>query len=100
MTYDEEEYAATASWSAPTASNGRVKHYVLQSRLILEDFGPKFYQIVETKTNQTSYLVTIPTTSSNYLYAFRVIVVYENGKKLATTEVKTPREMSINSAMP
>ena len=90
VTYDEEEYAATASWSAPTASNGRVKHYVLQSRLILEDFGPKFYQIVEAKTNQTSYQVTVPTTSSNYLYAFRVIVVYEDGKKLATTEVKTP----------
>ncbi len=90
VTYDEEEYEATVSWSAPTASNGQVKHYVLQSRLILEDFGPKFYHIVETESNQTSYQATVPTTNSNYLYAFRVIVVYENGKKLATTEVKTP----------
>ena len=90
VTYDEEEYEATVSWSAPAASNGQVEHYVLQSRLILEDFGPKFYQIVEAKTNQTSYQVTVPTTNSNYLYAFRVIVVYEDGKILATTEVKTP----------
>ena len=90
VTYDEEEYGATVSWSAPTASNGQVKHYVLQSRLIFEGFGPKFYQIVETESNQTSYQVTVPTTNSNYLYAFRVIVVYENGQRLATTEVKTP----------
>ncbi len=90
VTYDEEEYEATVSWSAPAASNGRVEHYVLQSRQIFEDFGPKFYQIVEAKTNRTSYQVTVPTNNSNYLYAFRVIVVYENGKKLATTEVKTP----------
>ena len=93
VTYDEEEHEATVSWSAPAASNGQVRHYVLQSRLILEDFGPKFYQIVETESNQTSYQVTVPSTNSNSLYAFRVIVVYEDGKKLATTEVKTPKNV-------
>ena len=54
VTYDEEEYEATASWSVPPATNGQVKHYVLQSRLILEDFGPKFYQIVETEDDKNS----------------------------------------------
>ena len=34
--------------------------------------------------------MTVPTTNTNHLYAFRVIVVYEDGKRLATTEVKTP----------
>ena len=91
VTYDEEEYEATASWSAPSATNGQVKHYVLQSRLILEDFGPKFYQVVEAEDDISSYQVTVSNSSnSNHLYAFRVIVVYEDGKRLATTEVKTP----------
>ena len=90
VTYNEEKYEATASWSAPSATRGQVKHYVLQSRLILEDFGSKFYQIVES-SDKSNYQGTVSNaTNSHYLYAFRVIVVYENGQRLATTEVKTP----------
>lgn len=32
-------------------------------------------------------------TNTNYLYAFRVIVVYADGKRLATDEVKTPSKV-------
>ena len=107
VTYDNEEYEATVSWSAPSGTHGQVEHYVLQSRLILEDFGPEFYppvlgeprhdppvprnQIVEAESGKNKYQVTVSNgTNSNHLYAFRVIVVYTNGKRLATTEVKTP----------
>ena len=92
VTYDDEAYEATVRWQAPSGTHGPVDHYVLQSRTILEDFGsPEFYQIVESETNKTSYQVTVSNaTNSKYLYAFRVIVVYENGKRLAATEVKTP----------
>ena len=91
VTYDEEEYEATASWSAPAADKGTVNHYVLQSRTVLEDFGPIFYQIVESESGKTSYQIK-PSNSPNHnhLYAFRVITVYANGKRLATNEVKTP----------
>ena len=94
VTYDNEEYEATVSWSAPSGTHGQVEHYVLQSRLILEDFGPTFYQIVASESGKSSYRVTVSNgTNSNYLYAFRVIVVYTNGKRLATTEVKTPGDI-------
>ena len=90
VTYDEEEYEATVNWSAPAADKGRVDHYVLQYRLILEDFGPNRYQIIKSEANKTSYQVT-PPKSANYeaFYAFRVIAVYADGKRLAANEVKT-----------
>ena len=60
VTYDEEEYEATVSWSAPSADKGRVDHYVLQSRSILDDFGPGLYQIIESESaNKSSYQVEI-----------------------------------------
>ena len=110
VTYDNDEYEATVRWSAPSGTHGQVEHYVLQSRLTLEDFGPGFYplaadpspvrghddpvprnQIVESENSQNSYQVTVSNaTNSNHLYAFRVITVYANGKRLATSEVKTP----------
>ena len=92
VTYDEEAYEATVRWQAPSGTHGQVDHYVLQSRTILEDFGgPEFYQIVEAESGRTSYRKTASnSTNSNRLYAFRVITVYANGKRLATSEVKTP----------
>ena len=112
VTYDNEEYEATVSWLAPSGTHGQVEHYVLQSRLILEDFGPEFYppvvgiqvealhdpvprnQIVEAESGKNRYQVTVSNaTNSNHLYAFRVIVVYTNGKRLATTGVKTPGDV-------
>ena len=91
VTYDNEEYEATVRWEAPSGDHGQVEHYVLQSRLILEDFGPAFYQIVQAESNQTSYRVAVSNiTNTNHLYAFRVIVVYEDGRRLATSEVRTP----------
>ena len=91
VAYDEEAYEATVRWSAPPAGNGEVDHYVVQSRLILEDFGPRFYEIVEAETSKTGYQVTVSnSTNTNHLYAFRVIAVYASGKRLATNEVKTP----------
>ena len=91
VTYDEEEYEATVSWSAPAADKGQVDHYVLQSRSILDDFSPGLYQIVETEANKTSYQFEVSnSTNTNHLYAFRVITVYENDQRLATDEVKTP----------
>ena len=94
VTYDEEEYEATVSWSAPSADKGPVDHYVLQSRIVLEDFGPIFYQVVESESGKTSYQVN-PSNSPNHnhLYAFRVITVYADGKSLATDEVKTPSQV-------
>ena len=90
VTYDEEEYEATVSWSAPSADKGRVDHYVLQSRSILDDFSPGLYQIIKSGTNKTSYQVEISnSTNTNHLYAFRVITIYSNGQRLATNEVKT-----------
>ena len=52
VTYNEEEYEATVSWSAPSADEGRVDHYVLQSRSILDDFSPGLYQIIESEANK------------------------------------------------
>ena len=94
VTYDEEEYEATVSWSVPSADKGPVDHYVLQSRIVLEDFGPIFYQIIESESGKTSYQVN-PSNSPNHnhLYAFRVITVYADGKRLATNEVKTPSQV-------
>ena len=94
VTYDEEEYEATVSWSAPSADKGPVDHYVLQSRIVLEDFGPIFYQVVGSESGKTSYQVN-PSNSPNHnhLYAFRVITVYADGKSLATDEVKTPSQV-------
>ena len=94
VTYDEEEYEATVSWSVPSADKGPVDHYVLQSRIVLEDFGPIFYQVVESESGKTSYQVN-PSNSPNHnhLYAFRVITVYADGKSLATDEVKTPSQV-------
>ena len=91
VTYNEKEYEATVSWSTPPADKGPVDHYVLQSRIVLEDFGPIFYQIVEPESGKTSYqLKPSNSPNHNHLYAFRVITVYTNGKRLATNEVKTP----------
>ena len=94
VTYDEEEYEATVSWSVPSADKGPVDHYVLQSRIVLEDFGPIFYQVVGSESGKTSYQVN-PSNSPNHnhLYAFRVITVYADGKSLATDEVKTPSQV-------
>ena len=108
VTYDDEEYEATVSWSAPSANKGRVDHYVLQSRPILDDFSPgkiqrssyagdtdhtsprNLYQIIEAEANKTSYRIEVSnSTNTNHLYAFRVITVYNNGQRLATDEVKT-----------
>ena len=91
VTYDEEEYEATVSWSAPSAGKGRVDHYVLQSRSILDDFSPGLYQIIESETDKSSYQIEVSnSTNTNHLYAFRVITIYSNGQRLATDEVKTP----------
>ena len=91
VTYNEEEYEATVSWSAPSADKGRVDHYVLQSRSILDDFSPGLYQIIESEANKSSYQVEISnSTNTNRLYAFRAITIYSNGQRLATDEVKTP----------
>ena len=93
VTYDEDDYEATVRWRKPSSKKGRVDHYVLQSRLILENFGPKSYQIIESKSSKTKYRVDLSNgTNTNRLYAFRVIVVYADGKRLATSEVKTPSE--------
>ena len=94
VTYDDKEYEATVRWKKPSSSKGRVDHYILQSRTILEDFGPGSYQIVESKSGKTSYRVDVSnSTNTNYLYAFKVIVVYANGKRLATSEVKNPSKV-------
>ena len=94
VTYDNEAYEATVTWEAPSGTRGNVEHYVLQSRTILEDFTPEFHQIIGSERGKTNYRVTVSNgTNSNYLYAFRVIVVYTNGKRLATTEVKTPGDI-------
>ena len=91
VTYDEEEYEATISWSAPSADKGRVDHYVLQSRSILDNFSPGSYQIIKAEVNKTSHQVDVSnSTNTNHLYAFRVITAYSNGQRLATDEVKTP----------
>ena len=91
VTYNEEEYEATVSWSAPSADKGQVDHYVLQSRSILDDFSPGLYQIIEAEANKSSHQTEISnSTNTNHLYAFRVITVYSNGQRLATDEVKTP----------
>ena len=94
VAYDEEDYEATVSWRKPSSSKGRVDHYVLQSRTILDNFGPGSYQIIESESNKDSYRVKVSNaTNTNHLYAFRVIVVYTSGKKLVTDEVKTPSKV-------
>ena len=91
VTYDEEERKATVSWRKPPASNGRVDHYIVQSRTMLESFGPRFYQLVEAEGGKTNHRVIASNTPSvNHLYAFRLIAVYANGERLTTEEVKTP----------
>ena len=93
VAYNEEKHEATVRWSKPPARKGRVDHYIVQSRTILEDFGPKSYQIVEAKRSKASYRLAVSnSTNTNRLYAFRVIAVYANGKRLATGEVKTPSD--------
>ena len=91
VSYDEEERKATVSWRKPPANNGRVDYYIVQSRTMLESFGPRFYQLVEAESGKTNYRVVASNTpNANHLYAFRLIAVYANDKRLATEEVKTP----------
>ena len=94
VTYDNEEYEATLRWSHPPAGRGPVDHYILQSRTVLGDFGPEFSQSIENQTNKADYQITASNiTNTNHLYAFRMIVVYANGERLATSEVKTPSDI-------
>ncbi len=117
VTYDEQRYEATATWRAPPGSHGPVEHYVLQSRTMLTDFGPEYtappalggtvatrrtvlehfgavsYRIVDSEAGTATYRATVPARTHNHLYAVRVIAVYANGDRLATSEVKVPSDV-------
>ena len=91
VSYDEDRGIPRVTWNNPNNSLGRVAHYVVQWRPTWEDFNYRRYRVVEFSPGGR-YDESLPVRAPRYIYAVRVIAVYDNddGDQLATDEVKVP----------
>ena len=80
---------ATISWTAPS---GSIDHYIVQSRTMLGEYGPRFWWRVPAKAGQSHYRHQVQYYNQHYHYAFRVITVYTDGRRLASPEAKPPSQ--------
>ena len=100
--HDDPAIVTTVSWRQPRTNPDQVSHYVVQWRNPWDAFGSRFHKFfgrqrqrhevvaVNANNNPNYELVLSKDRSETYggPYAVRVITFYNNGRRLASNEVK------------
>lgn len=90
VNYNESTKATVVAWGNPQNSRGGVSRFILQWRPTWIGFNYKRYQVVEFNgggnyNHEFAY-------AGNGLYSIRVLVEYENGDRVPTSEIKVGSE--------